>query len=142
METLGWCEMLWTGGNTPACTVAKSQRFSPSRKCSKPGNGPTGSTISSCLDANSDSRSPQVQTTAVQPAIALENLSAENSPGVHFHQPDTSSSAREQGHGRPPIKQPCPQHFRHSPRCLAGLIMIYVCSRLSFCAWCNFKNIF
>ena len=83
VETLRWCEMLRTGGNTPARTVAKSQGCSSIRECSQHGNGPTGSSTFSYLDADSDSRSPPVPT-AVQPAIALENLSAENSPGVHF----------------------------------------------------------
>lgn len=71
-----------TGGNTPVYTAAKLQWSCSTNKGSKQFNGLTGSTTFSRLPADSDSRSPHVHPTAVQPDLALENLSAGNSPGV------------------------------------------------------------
>lgn len=43
--------------------------------------------------------------------------------------PGTSHSAREKSPERLPVEELCPQHWRHSPPCFAGLVMIHAPSQ-------------
>lgn len=80
----------WQHGNTSVvCTAVQVETDlcaqqvnhsdpAPPKMAAKNFNGLTGSPMFSCLDADSDTRSPQVPI-AVQPDIALDNRSAGDS---------------------------------------------------------------
>lgn len=129
-----------TGGNRPVCTAGKSQWSCSTKNGSKSFNGLTGSPMSSCLDADSDSRSPQVPI-AVQPDIALDNLSAGDSLGCissawYFPLRRTSSQKASYQRALPSALEALPPVLCWPSRdsCFFSV--------LSFFAWCDFKNIF
>ena len=73
-----------TDWKTPVCRAADSHWPGFHNKGSKNFSRLPSATTVSCLRAASDSRSLQVHPTALQPDLALENLSTGNSPGLYF----------------------------------------------------------
>lgn len=84
VETLGWCEMLWTGEPHLHAQWLNHSDSAPSENAASMATGPLLLPLFLVWMQILTLEAPPVPTTAEQPATALENLSAENSPGVHF----------------------------------------------------------
>lgn len=115
-----------TGGNTPVCTADKSQWSSSTDKGSKHFSAFTGLALFLVWMQILTLEAPKfIQQQCNQ--ILLQKTSQERTLLGISHQPNPSSSAREQGHEWLLIKQLGPRHFRHSqpgPKALSWFMFL------------------